>query len=235
MDSRNYQRLGKRPGVAPIVMAIIILVLISVAAASAYYFLQSPPSPPTSSTSSSVRTTTTSTGTSSTRSSSSGSAARATYSGTFSFSVPLGPGGERVLSNNTVQAYNTVQVASGSFTFFIDASNMSGKGSGQGTLVATTTGFCSGSTTVHYTFDIPDATTLLGGNVTVFMGDATPGMFMVPLTCTGDMNGVSTATNNPCPFLPTYPNEVTVKAIPATVSQHLTGNITYYFNIVQTG
>jgi len=139
-----------------------------------------------------------------------------------------------VLSNNTVQTYGSVEVGTGSFTFFVAASNSSGSGVGHGTLVVTTSGFCSGRTTVPYTFTIPDATTLLGGNITVFIGDPTPGNFTVPLTCTGPMAGVSTATNNPAPFLATYPNELSVAAVPSTVNQHLTGNIDYYFSIVKT-
>lgn len=156
-----------------------------------------------------------------------------TYSVTFNYSQPLGPFGERVLPNDTVQTYSSVQVASGTFTFFISATNRSGSGSGHGTLTVTTTGFCSGTTTVPYTFQIPDATTLLG-NLTVFMGTPTPGNFSVPLTCTGPMQGVSTTTNDPAPFLSTYPNELTIATVPYVINQHQTGNIDYYFDIVQT-
>jgi hypothetical protein len=140
-----------------------------------------------------------------------------------------------VLSNGTVQSYNSVQFASGSFTFSVAAFNRSGSGSGHGTLVVTTTGFCSGTTTVPYTFLIPDATTILGGNLTVFLGTPTPSTFMVPLSCTGPMAGVNTATNNPAPFLSVYPNEITTASTPVTVTQHLPGNINYYYKIIQTG
>jgi len=133
-----------------------------------------------------------------------------------------------------VQLYSSVQVGTGSFTFFIAASNSSGHGVGTGTLVVTTTGFCSGRATVPYTFTIPDATTLLGNNITVFIGDATPGNFTVPLTCTGPMTGVSTATNDPAPFLAIYPNELTVATAPSTVNVNLTGGIAYYYSIVKT-
>ena len=74
----------------------------------------------------------------------------------------------------------------------------------------TTVGFCTGSQTIHYSFSIPDATTLLGGNLTVFFSQENPANYSVPLTCTGDMTGVSTATNNPWPYLPEYPGEITV-------------------------
>lgn len=157
-----------------------------------------------------------------------------TYSGTFNFTVPDGPSGVRTTSNGSLQIYNTTQFGSGSFTFFISAGNESGSGTGHGTLTATTTGFCSGSTSFQYSFIIPDATTLLG-NLTVFFANPNPGNFSIQLSCTGDMNGVSTATNNPSPFLPTYPNEITVASVPAAINQQQTGGFKYSFNIVQTG
>ncbi len=57
----------------------------------------------------------------------------------------------------------------------------------------------------------------------------------VHLSCKGDMTGVSTATNNPSPFLPTYPNEITVPSVPGTINQQQTGGFKYAFNITQTG
>jgi len=157
-----------------------------------------------------------------------------TYSGTFNFSIPEGPSGVRSMSNGSLQIYNTTQVASGSFSFFVDPSNESGSGTGHGTLTATTTGFCSGSITVQYTFIVPDATTILGGNLTVFFSDPVPGNFSVQLLCTGDMTGVSTTTNNPSPFLPVYPNEINIPAVPGTVSNE-SGNFDYYIHVSRTG
>jgi len=224
-------------------LVIGLIVVLVVAGATAYYFVaggsSARQSVTTTASGPTIAASTSSnlvpgSGTSSSRSSSTGSAAISTYSATFNFSVPGGPGGERVFSNDTVQTYNTVQVASGSFTFFVAASNSSGSGIGHGTLVVTTTGFCSGRTTFPYTFKIPDATTILG-NLTIFIGDPTPANFTVPLTCTGPMAGVSTATGNPGPYLSVWPNEITVATVPALVTQHLTGNINYYYNITQTG
>jgi hypothetical protein len=157
-----------------------------------------------------------------------------TYGGTFNFTIPEGPSGVRSMSNGSLQIYNTTQAASGSFSFFVDASNESGSGTGHGTLTATTSGFCSGSTTVRYTFIVPDATTILGGNLTVFFSDPVPGNFSVQLSCTGDMAGVSTTTNNPSPFLPVYPNEINVPTVPGTVSNK-SGNFDYYIHVAQTG
>ena len=178
--------------------------------------------------SASAKSSTLNTQTSSVGFSSTGTSEISTYSGTFNFSLPLGPSGERVLANNTVQTYGTSQVASGSFSYFIAAGNKSGSGSGHGTLT-TTTGFCSGTITMGYSFKIPDATTILG-NQTIFFGAPTPANFTVPLTCTGPMTGVSTA-NNVTSFIGVYPNEINVATMPTTISEHQSGNVTYYFNI----
>lgn len=222
-------------------MVIIIVVILFVAGIGVYYFAftgRTATVTQTSSRTSSQTISSTSsahnTGSSSTKSSSTGSSGISTYSGVFNFSQPLGPGGERVLSNNTVQSYSSTQVASGSFTFTINAKNYSGSGSGHGTLTVTTRGFCSGKVSFPYTFLIPDATTILGGNITVFFGNPNPGNATVPLTCTGPMAGVNTAINNPVPFLSVFPNEISVASVPITVNQHLTGNISYYFVITQT-
>jgi hypothetical protein len=153
-----------------------------------------------------------------------------TYSGTFNFSLALGPSGERVSSNNTVETYSSVEAGSGSFTFFISAVNKSGSGSGHGTFSVTTTGFCSGRTEFAYTFQIPDATALLG-NLTVFIGTPTPSSYTVPLSCSGSLNGVNTATNNPGTFLAIYPNELSVSSVPANVNQHQSAGINYSYTI----
>jgi hypothetical protein len=153
------------------------------------------------------------------------------YTGTFSYSLPLGPGGDRLNSSGSVETYTTVQAASGSFNFFINPANYTGVGNGQGTMTVTTTGFCSGTTTFPYTFKISNANDLLGGNITVAFADPSPGSFFVPLTCTGSLTGVDTSVNNPLTFLPVYPNLVSVRTVPTMVSQHLSGNIIYQFTI----
>ncbi|MGA2663655.1 MAG: hypothetical protein ABSF83_01750 [Nitrososphaerales archaeon] len=201
-------------------IVIIIVVVLAIASAAAYYALSSSKVASTTSgasnTGSPVSTTTSRstvalTTASSTKSgSSSGSAGLTYYAGSFNFSVPEGPSGVRSLSNGSAQYYNSVQTASGTFTFFIAADNLSGSGSGRGTYTMTTTGFCTGSETFPYTFSIPDATTALAGNLTIFFSNPVPGNYSVSLTCTGDMAGVSTATNDPGPFLPVYPGEFTI-------------------------
>ena len=232
-------------GIARIFLVVVIVVILLVAGAGIYFLVISNNSGTSVTTQSSHSTATTSSrtttstksvvslrtsATSTSRSSSSVSSGVTTYTGTFNFSQPLGPSGERVLSNYTVQTYSSTQVGSGSFTFFISALNQSGTGSGQGTLVVTTTGFCSGTVTVPYTFTIPDATTLLG-NLTVFFSIPTPANFMVPLSCTGPMGGVDTSTNNPLTFLAVYPNEISLGSVPGTVTQHLSGNVSYSYTI----
>lgn len=156
-----------------------------------------------------------------------------TYTGTFNFSLALGPSGERLSSNNTVETYASTISGVGTFTFSINAINSSGTGNGQGVLTVKTIGFCSGSTTFPYTFTIPDATTLLG-NLTVFIGTPLPSEYTVPLTCTGSISGVNTATNNPGSFLAVYPNEISVSSVPTSVNQTQSGGISYSYTISQS-
>lgn len=243
----SLERSG-RHGIAPMLIAIVVVVIILVAAV-AVYFVATPSSSASATTSQSTQSlTTTSSTTSSTSSSAITSSARTsstgtsstgsqkvnTYSGTFNYTNPEGPGGERVFSNNTVQTYGSVQSVTGSFTFSINSANYSGTGSGHGTLVLTTTGFCSGNVTVPYVFSI-QATQLPGQNITIGFSSPTPANATVPLTCTGPLNGVNTATNNPVPFLAEYAGLVTFAVAPFTESQNLGYGITYYVNITQTG
>jgi len=246
-SSNNPLRMEQRPGIATIAIVIVIIVIVVVAGAATYSLAVATSTSTSSagqssvkssiSTGSSRQTSTAGTATSATTitsfsiSSTAGSSSLKTYTATFNFSLPLGPSGELTFSNNdTVKVYRSAQSASGSFTFFINPANYSGSGSGQGTMTVTTTGFCSGKTTFPYTFKIPDATDILGGNITVFMGDPTPANFTVPLTCTATPSPGS-ATGDTFPFLSTYPNEISVAAVPVTVIQHLAGNISYAFTI----
>lgn len=246
VESGKFKANAWKVGVAPILMVVVIIIVVLVGAIGVYFFFVSGNTSNTSSTHSSSLTTSSSqtkasssassvhaTATSSARSTSTGASGISTYSGTFNFSLALGPSGVRSLSNYTVQTYSSVEVASGSFVFSIAATNHSGTGSGHGTLVVTTSGFCSGKTTVPYTFLIPDATTLLN-NYSVFFSTPTPANYTVPLACTGPMTGVNTSTNNPASFLAVYPNLISAATIPVTVSQHLSGNISYYYHITQT-
>jgi hypothetical protein len=238
----NYQQKGENLGISSVLMVVIIIVIL-VAGVGIYFVTSGSPGtsstrqsssetskPSTTIVSSKSASTALVSSTSSAGSSSTGSSDITTYSGTFNFSLPEGPFGERVLSGNTVQTYSTTQVGSGSFTYFIAAANKSGSGSGSGTLTLTTSGFCSGNTTFPYKFLIPDATTILG-NLTIFFGNPTPANFTVPLTCSGPMTNVNTA-NNVTSFLAVYPNEISASTIPATVTEHLSGNISYYYDIV---
>jgi hypothetical protein len=235
----NRTRSGRR-GIAPVLIAIVIVVIVLVAAVAVYYSTTLTPSASSSTTqstqsltasssttssSSTLLTTVSSVGTSST-----GSSDVTTYSGSFNYTNPEGPGGERVFSNNTVQTYGSVQLALGSFTFSINSQNYSGTGSGHGTLTVTTTGFCSGKVTFSYAFSI-QATQLPGQNITLGFSTPTPVNATVPLSCTGPMNGVNTATNNPVPFLSEYPGLITTATIPVTVSENLGAGITYFYTI----
>jgi hypothetical protein len=156
-----------------------------------------------------------------------------TYSGNYNFTIPLGPGGERVFSNNTVQSYGSVQLATGSFTFSINPLNYTGTGRGTGTMIVTTIGFCSGKVTVPYTFFV-QATHPPGQNISVFFLNPTPGSAFVPLHCTGSTSGVNTATNNPISFLPEYPGLLTTATMPVTMSRNWGSGTTSYVSITQT-
>ncbi len=210
-----YFQNPNKVGVAPILIVLIILIIVAVAGAGVY-FLALSPRPPTIS-----HTTTT------------GQSGFHTYSGTYNFTIALGPGGERVFSNNTVQTYGSVQLASGSFTFSINPLNYTGTGRGTGTMIVTTTGFCSGKATVPYTFFV-QATHPPGQNISVFFLNPTPGSAFVPLHCTGQMNGVNTATNNPISFLPEYPGLLTTANMPVTVSRNWGSGTTSFVSITQT-
>ena len=228
-------RARRRPGIAITVIVAALIVVIAVASVAAYFLVTSSSPSSTSSKSSSQASTASSSATRTTATSTTGSSTLETYSGTFNFSLPEGPFGELTFSNNdTVRTYNSVQEASGSFTFSLNPANYSGSGSGHGTMTVTTTGFCSGRTSFPYAFKIPDATNALGGNITVFMGDPVPVNFTVPLTCTATANPGS-SNGNTFPFLSVYPNEISVAAIPVAVTEHLSGNISYSYAIVPTG
>ncbi len=226
----------RRPGIAIALIVIIIVIVLVIASVGAYFALSSSKASSTSiSSTSSQATATTSTTTiqgfdttsfSSVTSSASG---MTYYSGTYNFSLPEGPSGVRSLPNGSAQYYNSVQTASGVFNFSIAAGGLSGSGSGHGTFTMSTSGFCTGSDTFPYTFPISDVTTFLGGNITIFFGNPVPGNYTVSLTCTGDMNGVSTATNNPGPFLPVYPNEISVPlaSVPFSGVFHATPSTTF--------
>lgn len=208
-------------------MIVVVLVVVVVVAGVAYAFVFAGSSSPGAKTTSSTLTIGTATSnvpaTTVTIGGSTSSATELTYyTGTFNYSLPTGPSGVRSLPNGSAQYYNSTEVASGTFTFFIAASNYSGRGTGQGTITITTEGFCTGSQTIHYTFIVPDATTLLGKNITVFFSAEVPANYTVPLTCTGSMAGANTA-NNPWPYLAEYPGEFTVQLASLPTSELLHG------------
>jgi hypothetical protein len=238
--SNSSLQARRRPGIAITVIVAAIIVVLVVASAATYYLVVARSSSSTSLSTSSAQASTASSSTSRTTHASSsttsttGSSNLKTYSATFNFSLPEGPVGELTFSNNdTVKEYTSVQVASGSFTFSINPANYTGSGSGQGTMTVTTAGFCSGRTTLSYIFNIPDATNILGGNITVFIGNPTPVNFTVPLTCTATALPGST-NGDTFPFLSVYPNEISFAAAPVTVTQHLAGNISYSYTITPT-
>ena len=232
-------------GIATILVVVLLVVVIAVAGIAVYYYSVSSGSSSSSTTStassssstthssvSSTSSSSTPVSTTSSQTSSTGSSTANTYGGTFNYSVPLGPSGERILPNNTVQTYGSVQVTSGFFAFSINPANYSGTGNGHGTITVTTTGFCSGKVTISYAFTI-QAVWVPTENLTIGFHTPNPANVTVPLSCTGPMNGVDTSTNNPITFLSEYPGLISTSSVPYTVDQHLSGNITYYCNFVQ--
>ncbi len=153
------------------------------------------------------------------------------YSGTFVYANPLGPFGINDSSGRPVE-WNSTQSASGTFTFSINTANYTGTGRGQGTITVTTQGYCTGSVTIAYTFTI-EANDLRGGNITVAFNTPTPSSATVQLTCQGSTVGFSQA-NNPIAFLSVYPNLVSIRSTPGTVSQLPTAGISYTVTITQT-
>jgi hypothetical protein len=221
-----------RLAITTILLVVVLVVVIAVAGVAYVFVFASPSSPGAETTTStlSVGTATSNppTTTVTIGSSTTGTTGLTYYSGSFNYVIPTGPSGVRSLPNGTAQYYNSTEAASGTFVFFIAANNFSGSGTGQGTITVTTRGFCTGSETIPYTFIIPDATTVLSGNITVFFSGQKPVNYSVPLTCTGSMAGVSSA-NNPWPYLPEYPGEFTVPlaSLPASEVFHGTPSISF--------
>jgi len=154
-----------------------------------------------------------------------------TYKGNFTYITPLGPFGINDSSGKPVE-WNSTQTASGTFTFSINPNTYLGTGTGQGSMIVTTRGYCTGSVTVPYTFTIT-AGQPPGENLLVAFDTPTPSNVTVQLTCQGSTVGFNTA-NNPVSFLSVYPNEVYTATVPVTEHQAPTGGISYTINIIET-
>jgi len=222
-----------REGIGTIVI-VVLVVLVIIVAGAAYVFTftgkTSAPNTASGTTTLTTRTTATFPLPSYSTSGSGATTAYQRYSGVYNYTNPIGPSGERVFSNDTVQTYGSVQVASGSFSFFVNPANYTGFGSGTGTMTVTTTGFCHGTVTYGYTFKITAAWPP-GAALTLGFGTPVPVNFTVPLTCAGPMQGVDTSTNNPAPYLSTYPGLLSINSFPYAVSEHLSGGTSYHFSI----
>jgi hypothetical protein len=153
------------------------------------------------------------------------------FRGNFTYVDPIGPSGINDSSGKPIQ-WNSTQTASGTFTFSINPTTYIGTGSGQGSITVETKGYCTGSTTVQYTFTI-DAGQAPGESIISF-NTPDPPTVMVDLSCEGSTAGFFTS-NNPVAFLSVYPNGVSPTSFPATISQVLTGGISYTVDIVQVG
>ena len=229
-----------RAGITTLLM-VVVLVVVIVVAGVAYVFVLSNPGSPGAPTTTSTMTvgsgtsrapTTTTTEILGSVPTSTGSQAYQDYSGSFNFTVPLGPSGINDSTGKPIE-WNSTQVASGSFTFSINPSTYEGTGNGHGSITVTTIGYCTGSSTVPYTFGI-EAEELPGTkNVSIDFNLPTPSMVMVQLACQGSTAGFNTA-NNPVSYLSVYPNGLDLDSFPANVYQAPTSGYGYTIEIAQT-
>ncbi|HYB76494.1 MAG TPA: hypothetical protein VEC08_06015 [Nitrososphaerales archaeon] len=229
-----------RTGVATATIVVVLVVIIAVAGAGTYVFVFSSPN------SHGAKTTTTSTlkvGTSLTSgptvtqtlgvgTTATGTQSNLTYEGTFMYTVPLGPSGINDSTGKPIQ-WNSTQTASGSFTFSINPATYLGSGRGHGSITVTTRGYCTGSSTVPYTFSISAVNLPETKNISISFDDPTPTNITVQLSCLGSTGGFYTA-NNPVKYLSVYPNGLDLDSFPANVSQVLSGGISYSYDITET-
>jgi len=219
-------------------MLVVVLVVVIVVAGVAYVFVfKSPGSPGAKTTTSTLivststsglpKATTTETIVGATTSSGSGS--YKDFTGTFTFTIPLGPSGINDSTGKPIQ-WNSTQTASGTFTFSINTATYLGTGTGKGSITVATRGYCTGSSTVQYTFGITAEEIPGTANVTIGFDLPTPPTVMVQLTCQGSTAGFNTA-NNPVSYLSVYPNGLDLDSFPANVSMVLTGGISYTIQI----
>ena len=97
----------------------------------------------------------------------------------------------------------------------------------------TTIGYCTGTTTLPYTFAIQAAHIPNLTNFTIVFNPPTPSTVSVQLSCQGSTKGFNTA-NNPVTFLSVYPNGEQFTSIPATDSKVLTGGTSYTVTVIRS-
>ena len=225
-----------RPAITTIVLVVVLVVVIAVAAVAYVFVFANPSSPGAKTTTSTLSigtarsdlpTTSVTIGSSTT-----GSQSYDDFSGTYTYTAPLGPSGINDSTGKPIQ-WNSTQTATGSFTFSIDPSTYLGSGSGQGSITVATRGYCTGSSTVKYTFGIQAQHIPGSNNVSIGFDLPTPPTVMVQLACQGSTVGFYTA-NNPVTYLSVYPNGLDLNSFPANVSQALTGGISYTVSISET-
>jgi hypothetical protein len=217
-------------------LVIVVVVVVAVAGVTYVFVFTSPSSPGAKTTTStlivgtatsSVPTTTVTIGGSTT-----GTQSYEDFSGTFTYTVPLGPSGINDSTGKPIQ-WNSTQTATGSFSFSIDSSTYIGSGSGQGSVTVSTRGYCTGSNTVPYTFAIEAVNVPGTKNITIAFNNPTPSTVMVQLSCKGSTVGFYTS-NNPVTYLSVYPNGLDLNSFPAKATAVLTGGISYTVSISET-
>ena len=210
-------RSTRRLGVAPLLLAVVLVVVVIVAGVGVYVFVLS-------ASGTSGKTSTTTLGPTESSVTTSASQSGQNYKGSFTYANPLGPFGINDSSGKPVE-WNSTQSATGTFTFSIDPATYIGTGVGSGSITVSTQGYCTGSTTVQYTFNIT-ATHVPGENFVISFNTPTPPSVTVQLTCQGSTDGFYTS-NNPVTYLSVYPNGLSMSAVPYTTSQPPTAGISY--------
>ena len=226
-----------RSAITTVMLVVVLVVVVAVAGVAYVFVFASPGSPGAKTTTStmiigtaisSVPTTTLTVGSLTT-----GTQSYEEFSGTFTYTVPLGPSGINDSTGKPIQ-WNSTQSATGSFTFSINPSTYLGSGSGHGSITVATRGYCTGSSTVPYTFAIEAVNEPGTKNVTIDFDNPTPSTVMVQLSCQGSTAGFYTA-NNPVKYLSVYPNGLDLNSFPAKASAVLTGGISYTVSVSETG
>jgi len=226
-----------RRAITTIILVVVLVVVVAMAGIAYVFVFASPSSPGVKTTTSTLVIGTSTSGVPTTTltigSLTTGTQSYEDFSGSYTYTVPLGPSGINDSTGKPIQ-WNSTQTATGSFTFSINPSTYLGSGSGEGSITVATRGYCAGSSTVPYTFGI-EAEDIPGTkNVSIAFNDPTPSTVMVQLSCQGPTAGFYTA-NNPVTYLSVYPNGLDLNSFPAKASMVLTGGISYTVSVIETG
>ncbi len=195
------------------VVVLIVIAVVVVGGVGVYYFVTINSQGSIDSTQTSITSSIPGTSSSSLSSSTAGGSM---FQGTFKWSAPLGPSGARGIGN-TYSKYGSGLSASGSFSVTIDPLLHAGTGTGQGSLTEVTTGYCSGTDQVAYTFAVNGGLNTNTGNLTLIFGNASPASSTVHLSCI-DASGASYESSGSYDVFSVYPSVADVRPVAGTTS-----------------